>query len=36
MAGNETAATAREMAQWLGEWCYETMDGSTRPSGTAP
>lgn len=29
-AGNETAATAREMAQWLGEWCYETMDGFTQ------
>ena len=29
-ADNATAATAREMAQWLGEWCYETMDGFTQ------
>lgn len=29
-ADNQTAATAREMAQWLGEWCYQTMDGFTQ------
>ena len=29
-ADHATAAAAKEMAQWLGEWCYETMDGFTQ------